>query len=205
MGKYSHVKKKYPAFQEEPSYQQLVDNAKQELLGTLDAEGANINALAAIFSEYNAKKKALYSKYGSDSATDAEYEINIYKKALSQLLVDAFEEQGMSNVGLSSGATVYLEDTPIPVVKDKPAAIAQLLESMPELLTISFKGLSAKQYKSLIIWSEKQKLQPELGIHDGTLKATIRDCVLQGRPVPPGTEVFFLTQAKLKNGASAEP
>jgi hypothetical protein len=203
MGKYTDVKRNYPAFEEELSYQQLLDEAKQQLLGTLDGEGANINHLAAIFASYDEKKKALFAKYGSKDKTDAEYEINIYRKALSQLLTEALEDQGLSTVKLASGALVYLEDTPIPVVKDKPAAITQLLDSMPELLTVSFKGLSKRQFQSLIAWGEKQKLSAEVGIHDQTLKATIRDCVLKGRPVPPGTEVFFLTQAKLKNGDSA--
>lgn len=203
MGKYTSIKKDYPEFQEEPTYQALVDDAKMYILGTLNGDGANINRLAAIFASYDAKKKALFEKYGSKDKTDAEYEINIYRKALSQLLVENLEGEGMSSVRLSSGALVYLEDHPIPVVKDKPSTIDKLLEVMPELLTISFKGLTAKQFSSLVAWGEKQKLSPEVGIHDQTLKAVTRERALRGEPTLPGVELFFDTQAKLKNGETS--
>lgn len=204
MGKYSAVKNKYPKFEEEPTYQKLIDDAKLFVLGTLETEGANIQRLAAVFASWDAKKKALFEKYGSKDKTDAEYEVNIYRKALSQLLEEALSNEGMTSVALASGALVYLEDTPIPVVKDKPVAITKLLEEMPELLTISFKGLTKKQYQSLIVWAEKQKLAPDLGIHDQTLKSEVRAAAVAGRPAPAGTEIFFLTQAKLKNGNKSE-
>src|SRR6266851_8233992 len=109
---YRHLRGKIAAFAEEPEYQQLVDEKKKELLGTLDDEDANVNRLAALLVKYERDKKSLYDKYGSRQGesgpkkTDAEYELNIYRKALSQMFVSAAISQGVEEVRLSSGELV---------------------------------------------------------------------------------------------------
>ena len=205
MGKYSNLRTKLPAFEEKPEYQELVDNAKLYLLGTLNGEGANIQRLAALFANYKAKKDALYSQYGSKETTDAEYEINIHLNALSQLLVDNFLDAGIKKVELDSGAVVRLDDKVIPVVEDKELAIKHFMETMPEVLTFNFKGVTGKQVKKLIEWAEKQKLGIEVGIHDGTLKKMAKDNAVEGKPNFPGVKPFFLSSAKLSNGSDDLP
>jgi hypothetical protein len=204
MGKYSSLRGKLPAFVEKPEYQQRVDEAKQELLGTLEGENANVNRLAALFAEYEAKKAALYATYGkkSEKVTDVEYELNIYRKALSQLLQDAMENENMNFTVLDSGLKVKLDDLVIPVVKDKSLAVEWALENMPELLTITFKGLNAKQFKSLLVWAEKQKLEAGIDFHDQKMKTVSRDRAVQGLPSMPGVEPFFMRQAKLSGGVN---
>lgn len=191
---YRHLRGKIAAFVEEPTYQELVDGKKQELLGTVDGEDANINRLAALLVSYERSKRALYAKYGSKT-NDAEYEINLYRKALSQLLVSAFETQGAEEVRLTSGELVGLDDKAILTIKDKPQAIDWALKNIPELLTVSYKGLTKTQLDKLAAWGEKNKLSIEVTLDSNTLKALGRDNAKQGKPTPPGMELLLLTQA----------
>jgi hypothetical protein len=201
---YQHLRGKIEAFAEEPSYQSLVDEKKQELLGTLDGEDANVNKLAATLVKYERDKKALYEKYDSETP-DAEYEINLYRKALSQLLVSAFSEQGAEEVRLSSGELVGLDDKAILTIKDKDKATAWALAHVPELLTVTYKGLTKVQLEKLAEWGKKNKLTIQVSLDSRTLTALGRDNAKQGKPTPPGMKLFLLTQATVyglnKNGA----
>lgn len=192
---YRHLRGKIPAFQEEPTYQAKIDEKKQELLGTLDGEDANPNRLAALFVKYEREKKALYAKYDSET-NDAEYEINLYRKALSQLMEKAFEAQGVEEVRLSSGELVGLTDMAILTIKDKPKAIEWALANIPELLTVTYKGLNKKQLDALAEWATKKKLEINVTLDSNTLKTLGRDNVAQGKPIPPGMDRTLLTQAK---------
>jgi len=208
VGKYSHLRGKIPAFVEEQPYQALVDEKKQELLGVLEGDAANALRLAAQFISYEKKKDALYAKYGSKT-NDAEYEINLYRKALSQLLVDAFTDQGVKGEGIRlADGLVSLDDKPILTIKDKPLAIEWALKNVPEMLTVSYKGLTKKQLDKLAEWGAKNKLDIQVTLDSNTLKALGRDNALQGKPTPPGMGLFLLTQAKVyglsKNGNDEE-
>src|SRR5271154_2068339 len=87
--KYRHLRGKIAPFTEKPEYQSRIDEKKQELLGTLEGEDANTNRLAAMIVKREYEKKGLYSKYGSKETTDQEYEINLYRTALSQMICTA--------------------------------------------------------------------------------------------------------------------
>jgi hypothetical protein len=167
VGKYSNLKSKLPAFVEEESYQSKVDTAKQFILASAEnAEAANVNRLAALFSERKRAKEALEESIS---------ELNVEIEALSQMLCEALEDQDMQKVTLSSGALVYLQDTPYPQVKDKEALMA---------------------------WIKKQKMNTLLTIHYQTLKGLVNEMLVGGKPCPPGVEVFLKTSARLRNGAS---
>ena len=204
---YKHLRGKIPAFTEEPEYQEKVDEKKQEILGTLDADAANTNRLAALLVKYERDKKALYERYQSKT-NDAEYEINLYRTALSQLLVTALGEQGAEEVRLSSGELIGLNDKAILVIKDKEQSQEWALKNIPELLTISYKGLNAKQIEKLAEWGAKNKLEIQVTLDSGTLKALGRDNAKQGKPTPPGMKLSLLTMAKVcglgRNGEDAE-
>lgn len=194
--KYRHLRGKIPAFTEEPTYQAKIDEKKKELLGTLEGEDANCNRLAALFVKYERDKKQLYAKYDSET-NDAEYEINLYRKALSQLMEKAFEAQGIEEVRLTSGELVGLNDMAILTIKDKPKAIEWALANIPELLTVTYKGLNKKQLDALAEWGAKKKLSISVTLDSNTLKTLGRDNVSEGKPIPPGMERTLLTQAKV--------
>lgn len=202
---YRHLRGKLPAFTEEPTYQALVDERKQELLGTLDGEDANVNRLAALLVEKEYAKKALYERYGSSSTTDAEYEINLYRNAISQLFVAAATAQGAEEVRLSSGELVGLDDKAILTIADREKAIAFMLKNHPEMLSIEYSGLNAKQIEKLADWGAKNKVAIKVTINANTLKALGRDNAKNGKPVPEGMSLFLLTKAAVyglgKNGS----
>ena len=116
--KYANLRGKVPAFVEEDSYQSRIEEKKQELLTWFDGDTGNVNRLATTLVKYERDKKALYERYQSKT-NDAEYEINLYRTALSQLLVTALGEQGAEEVRLSSGELISLNDKAILVIKDK--------------------------------------------------------------------------------------
>lgn len=191
---YKHLRGKIPAFTEEPTYQALVDEKKEELLGTLDGEDANVNRLAALLVKYERDKKGLYAKYDSETP-DAEYEINLYRNALSQLFVKACGEQGAEEVRLSSGELVSLDDKAILTIKEKEKSVKWALVNVPELLTVTYKGLTKVQLEKLAEWGAKHKLEIQVTLDSATLKALGRDNAKQGKPTPPGMELFLLTKA----------
>jgi len=177
-GKYASLRGKLPAFEESQPFQERVNAAKQFVLaqGELrDTDGivvenlnaANVSRLAALFAQRKAQK---------DAHEEQIAELNVELEALSQLLVEALEDQQIQKVELASGATCYLQDTPYPVVKDREALLA---------------------------WIKKQKMASLLTIHYQTLKGIVNERLVGGKTVPPGVEVYLKTQARLRNGTSS--
>lgn len=167
-GKYAALRGKLPAFEEETSYQQRVDAFKQEFLGTYSGVDANTAFLAKEFSARKAMKD------GHEETISA---LNVELEALSQLLVEALEDQNIQKVELASGAICFLQDTPYPVVKDREAVLA---------------------------WIKQQKMQSLLSIHFQTLKALTNERLVAGKPPIPGTEVYLRTQARIRNARNGD-
>lgn len=163
MGKYSKLRGKLPAFEEDASYQARVNDAKQYLLAAENLEAANVNKLAALFAARKAMK---------DAHEETISELNVEIEALSQLLVEALEDQNIQKVELASGAVYFLQDTPYPSVKDRDA---------------------------LLDWVKKQKMNSLLTIHYQTLKALTSERLVAGQAPPPGVEVYLKTQARIRN------
>ena len=200
---YRHLRGTTPAFAEKPEYQDRINEKKEEILKTPD--GNDTNRLAALLVKREYERKALYAKYQSVKTTDVEYEINLYRTALAQLITSAMMSQGMEEVRLTSGELVSLKDTAVLEIEDKEKAQEWALANIPELFTIKSKGLTAIQIQKLAEWGAKHKLTIEMSLSDTDLKTLGRDCAAQGRPTPPGMKMTPVTQAKvygLNNGSS---
>lgn len=167
-GKYSKLRGVIPAFQEETSYQQRVDSWKQGFLCTDDATNVNVNMLARNFAERKADKDKLEERISA---------LNVELEALSQLLVEALEDQNIQKVELASGAICFLQDTPYPVVKDRDAVLE---------------------------WIKKERMQSLLSVHYQTLKAMTSERLIAGKPCIPGTEVYLKTQARIRNARNGD-
>lgn len=204
---YRHLRGKLAAFTEEPTRQEMIDEKKMEIVGTLEGEDANVNRLATLLVSYEQKKKALYAKYDSET-NDAEYEINLYRDALSQLFVDACTAQGAEEVRLSTGELVSLDDKAILTIKDKEKAREWALKNVPELLTVTYKGLTKVQLEKLAEWAAKNKLSIEVKLDANTIKTLGRDNAKNGKPTPEGMSLFLMTKATVyglgKNGSGDE-
>lgn len=110
MGKYQKLKGKVPRFEENPPYQQKIDAWKEEFLGTLDADHANVAFLAGSFASYRKLK---------DEYEDKLSEVTVYLTALDQLIRDLMEAQSLQKVELADGGLLYLQDSVYPTVEDK--------------------------------------------------------------------------------------
>lgn len=143
MGKYASLRGRLPAFEEETSYQQKVDAAKQLILDSAEnAEAANVNRLAKLLGERKSQKDEL-------EAVISGYNVEI--EALSQLLVAALEDQNIQKVELASGAVCYLQDTPYPQVRDREALMAWIKKTrMASLLTIHYQTLKGLVNERLV-------------------------------------------------------
>lgn len=167
--KYASLKTKLPAFTEESEYQQKVDNCKNIILdGAANAEDANAAALAARYERVKGEK---------DGIESALYETNIELEALSQLLVAAMEADGVEKFTLSSGATVYQNYAPYPVVEDR---------------------------EKLFAWIKAQRMQKLLSVQYQTLRGIVNEMLAAGKPLMPGVSCYLKTSARLlrsRNGS----
>lgn len=172
--KWAALKSKVPEFVEERSYQQKVDEAKQLLLGTLSGKDANIERLAAMFQQ----RRKLKAKHEEEI-----YGLNVEINALSQLLIEAYEDEGIENSTLTSGGTGYIGYTPWVRINDERAFYA---------------------------WLHKQGMDELRKINAQTLKGMVSEKVLEdlsaGREpkLPPGTEFKLGKQFRIVNGNKEE-
>lgn len=142
MGKYTQLRGKVPAFVEETTYQDKINEEKRNILGVESGEGANVNRLAAFFAS---------QKTAKDKLEDEISEYNIRLEALSQLLCDALQEQSIEKLTLASGATGFIQDTPYPQVKDKGALMAWIKKhKMQSLLGINYQTLKGVTNERLV-------------------------------------------------------
>lgn len=133
-------KSKIPEFKEDSAYQEKVNDAKLFVLGTLSGENANIDRLAKLFSDRAAEKK----KY-----EDAICDVNVELAALSQLLIEAYENEGIEKSTLASGATGYIGYIPYVKMIDEKLFYAWLHEQDMDGL----RKINAMTLKSMV--SEK--------------------------------------------------
>ena len=110
MGKYQKLRGKIPRFEEIPPYQQKIDAWKEEFLGTVDTEHANVAYMATAFASYKEQKDKLEEKLSG---------INLSLAALDQVIRELLEAQTLEKVVLQDGGTLYLQDTPYPSIEDK--------------------------------------------------------------------------------------
>lgn len=161
MGKYDAFKSKLPKFQQEPSFQEAVEAVKLQYQALSAAE------LAKTFSLERRRKKDF-----EEQLTD----LNVGLEALSQLLVENFEAQGLAKLQLASGETAYQQSEPYSSIIDQSA---------------------------LMKWVRKEKLQALLTLQWQTINALNKERLVAGKPPLPGTQVFLKTSVRLRNGTAS--
>lgn len=161
--KWAAFRTKIEPFVAEQSFQSKVDEAKMLILSTHEGDNANINHLAALYAQRKQKKDDLEEQIG---------DLNVELEALSQLLVDAFENENIQKVELSSGASVYLSDGIYPSVEDR---------------------------EKLFAWIKQHKMSKLLSVNSQTLKGLVGEMLQDGKPAPAGVKVYLKTQARMRN------
>jgi hypothetical protein len=160
-GKYQKLRGAIAKFELDTSYQSRVEEFKTNFLGT-NPEHANVAYLANAFASYKADKDALEDKVKS---------CNLALEALSQCIVSALEAESSQKIELSTGALVYLKDTPYASVADKDVFYA---------------------------WIRKQKMESMLTINSRTLTGMTGEMLVKGQPPPPGVAVYLKTSAQVR-------
>lgn len=136
MGKYDALRGNLPAFQQEPSFQQKIDEAKNQYQALEQAE------LARIYNLERQKKRLLEAQVS---------EINVNLEALSQILLEHFEATGLSNFQLQTGETCFQQTEPYSSVQDQAALIAYVKkQKMQNLLTLAWQTMNAMNKERLV-------------------------------------------------------
>ena len=150
-GKYATVTPKLPRYQEEDTYQDKVNLKKDEFLERLQkhTSAALVQAYVAARDEVLDIKKRLS-------------EANLQLEAISQLLVDQFEDEDVTSIKVS-GATVRVQVEPYASVKDKA----------------TFRR-----------WCLAHGLEESMVLPWVTTNLITKERLLAGEPEPEGVEVF---------------
>jgi len=136
MGKYDKLKGKLPAFEQEPSFQQKVEEYKSKCLQLETSE------LVKMFSSVRQTKKNLEEVISK---------ANIELEALSQLLVENFEASGLTKITLESGLSCFQQTEPYSSVIDQASLLlAVKKEKLQNLLTLSWQTMNALNKERLV-------------------------------------------------------
>lgn len=157
-GKYSSLRTQLPRFEQPPDYQQQVDGVK---LNYRAVAVQGLQDYANILMHRKAEKARLEEKIK---------EQNLCIEAVSQLLLEGFEEAGMSKAQYPEVGTVYLQDEPYTSTEDKERLLGWVRDQHPEMLTVQWQ----------------------------TLNAWAKECLVQGQDLPPGVKVYLKTSVKLR-------
>jgi hypothetical protein len=116
-----------PAFKEESSWQEQINEVKQTMVGF------NTSEVAREFALTRRDKKKLEEQIK---------DLNTQLEACSQLLVEQLQGQDIQKITLSTGETVYLQSDPYPSVKDKDQLRLWVMqEGMEEVLSVHYQTL----------------------------------------------------------------
>jgi hypothetical protein len=147
-GKYSHITPHLPPKQpDDADYQKRVDDAKVAIVER------TASTLAERYAALRVEK---------DAADDALSAINLQLEATTQLIVDQFEQDGLTSVKLDGGQSVTVGYEPYSVVSDRDA----LWEW----------GMDPNQGNMARAFTLNWQL----------LNSLVKDLLLKGEPEPPG-------------------
>jgi hypothetical protein len=162
MSKYDSLKGKLPGFQQEASFQEKVNAIKDEFSALEKGD------LAREFAKARIQKKELEAQIS---------DLNVGLEALSQLLNEHLEAEGMNKFQLVTGETCYQQIEPYSSVADQGALFAFI---------------------------KKQKMRNLLTLPWGTMNALNKERLTSGKPAMPGTQVFLKTSVRMRGGSSSE-
>lgn len=148
MGKYTHLRHKLEPFEclqtasGMAAWFAKVDNFKQNFLGCLRGENANVSMLAAEYAKRDREKRELELRIS---------ELNVELEALSSLGVEAMENDNQQKVDLATGGYVSIKDTPYYSVEDRKKAFAWIKKNkMLDLLTLAYQTMTGMNNERLL-------------------------------------------------------
>lgn len=156
MGKYDDVVDRLPTLpiqSEEPSYQAKVDAKMREIYAEV-GEALSSGSIAELYKEARRQKEAVEKEL---------YDANLELQAVTQMLIDRYEIDGISSLKLDSGERIGLQYEPHAVVEDKAAV-----------------------WK----WCKENGYEREMQLMWGTLNAITKERLLAGQSEPDGVRAY---------------
>jgi hypothetical protein len=161
-GKYADVCPNLPRDQpEDAPYQDRINMRKGEIVREMRCTAS---ALAHRYRDIRRQKEELERQM-----KDIDFELT----AVSQLLVDKYEEEGTSSIRLDDGSAVSTTMKPHAKVVDKEA---------------------------FRLWCIENGLERSLQLHSSTTDSLVAQRLLDGLPTPPGVEAFTRIAPRLLKG-----
>jgi hypothetical protein len=152
-----------PRFEQPPDYQAKVEVAKS------DYQALSAPELVRAFSMQRHEKHNL---------EDLIKVHNVHLEALSQLIIETLEAEGIQKLTTDGGETVYI--------------------NTESYATVTNKGL-------LMGWIAEQDLAELLSINFRTLNSLVKEMLTQGKEVPAGVSVFLKTSARVRGTLDTLP
>lgn len=157
MGKYDHIVDKLPTLPgEEPSYQLKVDARKKQIVNEANQAGAVISS-SMLAERYTA------ARLEKDSLDQDLYDLNVEIAAVSQMLVDQYEIDGISSLKLNTGERVAIQYEPYAVIEDREA---------------------------FWNWCRANGYEREMQLHWKTMNGITKERLLQGLSEPEGVRAY---------------
>jgi hypothetical protein len=154
MGKYDAVIDNLPTLQaEEPNYQLKVEAKKREIFGEI-GDALSSGSVAQLYKNARLEKEDLEEQL---------YDTNLELTAITQMLIDRYEIDGISSLKLDSGEKVSIQYEPYAVVEDR-----------------------AKVWE----WCKENGYEREMQLNWATLNAVTKDRLLQGLSEPEGVRAY---------------
>lgn len=150
MGKYSTVASKLPPLQsDDQTYQEKVEAIKQEIV-----KSTNSKDFLRVYAENRAARDEVREKLS---------EANLTLEAISQMLIDQFEVEGIESKRLETGESLGIHSEPYPVVND------------PE---------------DFRLWCLDQGLERSMKLPWQSTSAIVKERLLSGEAEPPGITTY---------------
>ena len=177
-GKYQKLlaEKNYPRYrpvdEDDPKRADRIDAKKQELLkgnpeNGVDPLPRHASALAERYADVRIYRDTLKREL---------YDVNVELDAITEIMTEQFEVEGITSISMTDGSTVRLQSEPHASIKDRAKVIAWA-KNDPDL---------------------RDKVQET--IHWQTVNGAVKALLANGEPEPEGIEVYHKTTPYLSRG-----
>lgn len=162
-GKYAHLVDKLPKIlPEKTPYQEKIEEVKRQILGEHEVEWLPASTLAA---DYRAIRDEI------DALEEQVSKATLRLEAVSQMMINQFDVEGLGSLTIADGATVRVQVEPYAQVKDKEA---------------------------FRLWCIANGLEQSLCLPWASTNSITKERLLSGQPEPDGVEAWQKSKIVLK-------
>jgi hypothetical protein len=158
MGKYTHLRGELQPAPQDQTWQSKIDAKKSKY------NDANLGVLGEIYNKKRERKEDLEKELG---------EINTEIEALTQLTLSKMEDEGLQNVRLTDGSTLYIIDKPYCQVHSQ---------------------------ELFLKWIRDTNREDLLSVHYQRMNSLTSELLMEGQPAPPGIKAFLKTSLGRRKG-----